>query len=196
MTPIIDLIPTVGDHLALDFLNTAPLAGSVEGLVDGACLRAWLAGVAIRPPGQVPLVPSDEDAEAARRFREWFRGFVAQNAGRPLDGTTQSQLGPLNALLAEHVWIQQIESVQTRGRTGLILSRHSVPTSGSAWAVQVTEAIIDLLCEQNFTRVKRCENPRCSLWFLDRSPTGKRRWCSMATCGNQAKVAAHRKRRA
>jgi predicted RNA-binding Zn ribbon-like protein len=30
--------------------------------------------------------------------------------------------------------------------------------------------------------------------FVDRSPGGKRRWCDMRTCGNQAKVARHRAR--
>ncbi|HEX9739118.1 MAG TPA: CGNR zinc finger domain-containing protein, partial [Candidatus Limnocylindria bacterium] len=28
----------------------------------------------------------------------------------------------------------------------------------------------------------------------DRSPTGRRRWCDMRTCGNQAKAARHRAR--
>ena len=35
----------------------------------------------------------------------------------------------------------------------------------------------------------------CSWRFVDRSPTGRRRWCDMRTCGNRAKVARHRARR-
>jgi predicted RNA-binding Zn ribbon-like protein len=31
--------------------------------------------------------------------------------------------------------------------------------------------------------------PSCGWLFLD--PRGRRRWCSMATCGNRAKVRAH-----
>jgi predicted RNA-binding Zn ribbon-like protein len=30
--------------------------------------------------------------------------------------------------------------------------------------------------------------------FFDSSPTGRRRWCDMATCGNRAKAARHRAR--
>ena len=30
--------------------------------------------------------------------------------------------------------------------------------------------------------------------FYDRSPAGRRRWCSMRTCGNEAKVRRHRER--
>jgi predicted RNA-binding Zn ribbon-like protein len=39
-------------------------------------------------------------------------------------------------------------------------------------------------------RLKRCEG--CGEVFLDRSPAGRRRWCSMATCGNRAKARRHR----
>jgi predicted RNA-binding Zn ribbon-like protein len=43
------------------------------------------------------------------------------------------------------------------------------------------------------TRVKECENPSCSLLFLDDSQA-RRRWCSMDRCGNLAKVAGYRSR--
>ena len=35
----------------------------------------------------------------------------------------------------------------------------------------------------------------CSARFYDRSPAGRRRWCSMQTCGNAAKARRHRARR-
>jgi predicted RNA-binding Zn ribbon-like protein len=31
-----------------------------------------------------------------------------------------------------------------------------------------------------------------NLSVLDDSPAGRRRWCSMAVCGNRSKAAAHR----
>jgi predicted RNA-binding Zn ribbon-like protein len=34
-----------------------------------------------------------------------------------------------------------------------------------------------------------------SVVFYDESPTGRRRWCDMSTCGNRAKAARHRARR-
>jgi len=43
-------------------------------------------------------------------------------------------------------------------------------------------------------RVKECENPGCSLLFLDDSQARRRRWCSMDRCGNLAKVAGYRSR--
>jgi predicted RNA-binding Zn ribbon-like protein len=42
--------------------------------------------------------------------------------------------------------------------------------------------------------VRKCANPTCLLYFYDASRTGRRRWCSMAVCGNRMKVAAHARR--
>jgi predicted RNA-binding Zn ribbon-like protein len=44
------------------------------------------------------------------------------------------------------------------------------------------------------SQIKRCANPRCVLYFRDTSRTRRRRWCSMAVCGNRMKVAAHARR--
>jgi predicted RNA-binding Zn ribbon-like protein len=42
--------------------------------------------------------------------------------------------------------------------------------------------------------IRSCEEARCRMLFLDRSRGRRRRWCSMAECGNRAKVALHRER--
>jgi predicted RNA-binding Zn ribbon-like protein len=41
-------------------------------------------------------------------------------------------------------------------------------------------------------RLRICPGPGCRGRFLDDSPAGRRRWCSMAVCGNRSKAAAHR----
>lgn len=41
-------------------------------------------------------------------------------------------------------------------------------------------------------RVRRCAGYDCELIFFDHSRPNARRWCSMARCGNRAKVRAHR----
>jgi len=47
----------------------------------------------------------------------------------------------------------------------------------------------DLFTGERLQRVRNCE--RCSWLYLDRSRGRARRWCSMALCGNRAKVARH-----
>jgi predicted RNA-binding Zn ribbon-like protein len=42
--------------------------------------------------------------------------------------------------------------------------------------------------EAERARVRICASDTCSSRFYDRSPAARRRWCSMAMCGNQAKA--------
>jgi predicted RNA-binding Zn ribbon-like protein len=43
-------------------------------------------------------------------------------------------------------------------------------------------------------RVRICGSATCSARFYDRSPAARRRWCSMALCGNQEKARRYRAR--
>jgi len=54
---------------------------------------------------------------------------------------------------------------------------------------------IDLLAGPLAGRVRECGRPDCALLFVDTSRAGRRRWCSMETCGNKAKTSAYRARR-
>lgn len=52
----------------------------------------------------------------------------------------------------------------------------------------------ELITESPNENLKRCANPDCLILFYDDSRTHRRRWCSMALCGNRSKVAAFAKR--
>lgn len=41
-------------------------------------------------------------------------------------------------------------------------------------------------------RVRECEHEDCWLLFVDESRAGRRRWCSMETCGTRTKMARYR----
>ena len=58
----------------------------------------------------------------------------------------------------------------------------------------LAEAAALLLAEGDFALIRMCEHPDCTRWFYDRTKSHKRRWCSMALCGNRHKVAEYRKR--
>lgn len=53
-------------------------------------------------------------------------------------------------------------------------------------------AVADLLVSDDVRRVRSCPGHGCGWLFLD--PTGRRRWCQMAVCGNRAKQARIRER--
>jgi predicted RNA-binding Zn ribbon-like protein len=69
--------------------------------------------------------------------------------------------------------------------------RHAETPVNDALAV-IAEAIVDELASGRPERFRVCANDSCRWTFFDSSPTGRRRWCDMATCGNRAKAARHR----
>jgi predicted RNA-binding Zn ribbon-like protein len=54
----------------------------------------------------------------------------------------------------------------------------------------VARSAAELVAEGAKARLRLCANPNCGLFFYDKSRTHRRRWCSMAICGNRSKVAA------
>jgi len=60
----------------------------------------------------------------------------------------------------------------------------------------VLKSAADLLTSPELRRVKQCADDRgCGFLFLDRSKNLSRRWCSMKSCGNRAKVLGYYRRR-
>ncbi|HUC53758.1 MAG TPA: CGNR zinc finger domain-containing protein [Candidatus Cybelea sp.] len=54
----------------------------------------------------------------------------------------------------------------------------------------------EIIAEGATARLRLCANPQCGLYFYDDSRTRRRRWCSMAVCGNRNKVAAFARKHA
>jgi len=59
----------------------------------------------------------------------------------------------------------------------------------------IADALVKLVTDEKFEYVRQCEAHNCVLLFHDLSKSHRRRWCSMATCGNRMKVAAFRNRK-
>lgn len=190
----------VGDHLALDFLNTiaTPKDVPVEWLRDGQDLIDWLeqakiigADVASRFQAPKHRRALDETAVKAQDFRDWLRGFVTRHMGRPLTAAAAKGLGPLNELLAADRSYPVVEAV-----SGELRVRRTRRWEGPEELLHpLAEMAADLLCSEDFSLIRACEGHACTLLFLDRTKAHGRRWCSMAVCGNRAKAAAHRARK-
>jgi predicted RNA-binding Zn ribbon-like protein len=188
----------VGEHLALDFLNSIakPADVPVDWLQSGRHLIDWLdqAGVfATKALAEFQRVHStrtlDKAADDARDFREWLRAEVRGWLGESAVQMTARELRPLNDLLAQGKSYQQVDAGPPPSMTTVR------PTNDASQLLQpLAEAAADLLCHQDFTLVRACEGKGCTLIFLDKTKSHQRRWCSMALCGNRAKVAAFRDR--
>ncbi|HVX10554.1 MAG TPA: ABATE domain-containing protein [Pirellulales bacterium] len=195
----------VADHLALDFLNTlaTPQGAPIDWLRDGNDLIDWL-----KQAGTIERTDTanirewdrdavDEIARQAREFRQWLRAFVVARMGKPVRATAAA-LAPLNELLAAENSFQKVEAVG-RGagdRNGLLLRRGNRWREPRELLVPIAAAAADLICNRDFRLIRSCEGSGCVLLFLDQTKARVRRWCSMAVCGNRAKAAAHRARKA
>jgi predicted RNA-binding Zn ribbon-like protein len=201
----------VGDHLAMDFINSTatPDGEPVEWLAHGPDLVDWLERAGVIEPDVAKRLRRDGDRAAldrtaaeARELRSWLRAVVLEHEGRALPVLSPEALAPLNRMLA-------------RDRSHLVVSHlvvshlvvepnhdHQHARRIRDWAEPgqllqpIAEAIADLVCHVDFRLVRACEGTACTLIFLDRTKAHRRRWCSMAACGNRAKVAAHRARAA
>lgn len=192
----------VGDHLALDFLNTVatPKDVSIEWLRDGRDLIDWLEQAKIIATDVASRFRASKDQRAlnrvagkAREFRDWLRGFVTQHMGKPLATVAAKALVPLNDLLAGDTSYPVVEAVGSE--QGLRVRRVRRWESPDELLHPIAEAAADLICSTDFRLIRACEGSDCSLLFLDRTKAHGRRWCSMAVCGNRAKAAAHRARK-
>jgi predicted RNA-binding Zn ribbon-like protein len=193
----------VADAVGLDFLNSVatPVDTEVDWIDDGDGLLAWLAQAQLAPaktletlrtqamPGEI-----DNVAAQARSLRDWFRGFVRQHKGRPLTSKALDELVPLNRLLERDEGFGRIVSDDQSRASGLALRTMRRWRSPEALLLPIGEALAKFICEEDFSNVKACEGPGCTLMFADHTRGHARRWCSMAICGNRAKQAAHRQR--
>jgi predicted RNA-binding Zn ribbon-like protein len=201
----------IADNVGLDFLNTiaVPVDSKVEWLSSGKDLLAWLKQARLVPDDVLnafrsSAVPGELDATAAeaRALRDWFKPFVYNHLGRPIDAAALLELEPLNQLLMREEEFGQIvvrDRKPDRGqkkseRTGLTWRPQRRWHSPESLLLPLARSLANLICTEDFTYVKACEGPPCTLLFVDRTRGHARRWCSMAVCGNRAKQAAHRNR--
>lgn len=184
----------IGGDPALDFCNTGagwggPVSARQEWLrsYDHLAVWAWHAGLI-----------EEQDAERLRRTAKRSRTTataVLTDARRLRTVLRRAVLDPQDARALGMV-TGYVRRAWTRAslQPGSPSPQWVIPEStGLAWPLlEVARAAGDLLTSEDIERVKICDCPQCGWLFIDR--TGRRRWCSMSTCGNRAKVMAYARR--
>jgi hypothetical protein len=186
----------VGGHPALEFCNTwagwggPPLRGS-EYLRDYGALAVWAGYQELIDPETMTTLR----AEAERVSDLAERALAAARELRA--GLYASLLDPMDA--ASFAVVRRYAE-QASGRLGLVLDKEGL----ARWHIPVAAGLItpvlavawsaaELLGESRRHQVRACPGEGCGWLFLD--PRGRRKWCSMAACGNRAKVNAYLRRR-
>jgi predicted RNA-binding Zn ribbon-like protein len=189
----------IGGRLCVDFANTVYAPPSRDGALAGFD----------------DVVTFLEDAGAvdggrARRLRTLARASPRRSATAFVRALAMRHM--LRALLAalaagepvRRQWVELVNEIlrsdpgylQLIARDGgWFLTPVASREDPLAALVPVACSAAELLQEGPGAPVRKCAGPECVLYFYDVSRTGKRRWCSMAVCGNRTKVAAHAARR-
>ena len=210
--PLREVVPTspprppaifTADSLGLDFLNSVatPVDREIDWIDSGEGLLAWLEQARLVPAEvldglRAQAIPRELDSVAAqaRKLREWFRTFVHAHRGGPLIAKDLEELEPLNRLLERDEAFGRIVGRDRGNPPGLQVRMMRRWRSPAALLLPIAEALAKFVSEEDFSKVKACEGRSCTLMFVDQTRGGRRRWCSMAICGNRAKQAAHRHR--
>ena len=187
----------LGNHLALDFLNTCPVQNgeAVELLPDFDALVRWFQAADLLSSREAASLRQQwgESAraqhvvEAMRELRERLRKEVlAWERG----GTVhRAAIGELNHLMAEHPMLTRLKASGITSTTELWFD----PRRPEDLFAPVAHSAAMLFADVDRNRVRKCG--QCVLHFYDTSKKGTRRWCSMQLCGNRLKVAAYAARR-
>lgn len=189
----------LANNLGLDLVNTrivdnganVDLLGSFDDLLEWAVATGLL-----------------DKMQAAKSKRKWsgtreadslfrkalaFRDSLREMADDLVHSrrVSKSALGQLNAILRRKSGFFEVQHVGDKFEKQF----HSEIGDINGLLVPIAESAADLLCFGDLAQVKKCENETCVLHFYDTSKNHRRRWCSMAVCGNRAKANAFYKRK-
>ena len=189
---------SLGGRLAVDYANTAhfPLGG-------GDALRSWrgllsFLSVArvITPDRERGLLEWEHSATPATqqllRSAVRLRTAIREALVAIADGAVirEAAVAPINEILAI-----------TEGHDALAweagvwqLRFHAREESLEWLLAAIARSAAEIITEGPRAPLRRCANPACGFIFYDTSRTHRRRWCSMAVCGNRSKVAAFARR--
>jgi predicted RNA-binding Zn ribbon-like protein len=191
--------PEQADELFISFGNTLEYERGqpVDALPDVTALLRWLreqrllSGRGLAAEAGRLRHDADEAShriERYRHLRELLHAVAAEvtENGHP----SAEQLRALNHILRHGLHYHQLE----RDPDGTRYTFAQVGDRLDQARATIASSLAQFLADDAPSRLRVCANPGCRYLFIDRSPTGRRRWCDMRTCGNQAKVARHRAR--
>lgn len=180
--PTPETIKLQGGSLALDFANTADwtadqaIIEAQDVLLEPDSLERWGArlGVAGRPGGP-------DELELARGLRSALHAIFSALAND--EQPDQFSLSRLRFAYAQAVAAGTLVRHEADGPFGLEWSEDEPRRVRFAVAADAVALLAD---PARMARLHRCPGRDCGWVFLDTS--GRRRWCSMATCGSREKM--------
>lgn len=186
-------------HVALDFVNTA--AGlnrdprdwidSYDALLDWAGL-AGLFDAPLLSKLAARSRDRPQEAQSALAGARTLRAAIFTLVHHHRDATP----APMSAVQTLQHWCRRAGGALTlQPREDGVLQPSLEACGLDAVAASVALSAADLFSRPIAGHIGVCEGHNCGWLFLDTSPTRRRRWCDMKTCGNAAKASRHYRRK-
>lgn len=186
----------IGNNLSVDFINTEIVenGAAVDLLGTLQELAGWATAVKLLNSREAKKMLATVGAEAAdflRQVKE-FRRILRQTVTRLANGETvqPTAIQAINRALLDKSGFVEIAATAE----GFEKQFRAASNNPAQLLAAIAESAADLLCYGNLLYLRKCENPNCVLYFYDTTKNHRRRWCSMAGCGNRAKAAAFYRR--
>ena len=135
------------------------------------------------------------DPEAAERVLAKIRR-VRDSLRKVAYAVAEDRPAPVSALAEVNRALRAREIIELEpAADGIRVGHRHVGDPVDDALARLAQPVVQAIAAGHEDRFRICANDECLWVFYDESPTGRRRWCNMATCGNRAKAARHRARR-
>lgn len=197
----------VGGHVVIDLVNTVTARDAepvdwLDGyprLLDWAALTGHFAPADLTALRGLAASEPVRAAQALARVRELreavhdlLTALIPQGAPAPTEAEAQTEaVERLEAHWKSAAARARLTLRGTAPELRVDLGTSELDLPGHELALRA----FDLLRELPWERARVCLGTRCGWVFVDSSRGGRRRWCSMATCGNSAKGRTHYRRK-
>jgi predicted RNA-binding Zn ribbon-like protein len=178
-----ETIKLQGGRLCLDFANSVDWSadhvpiGVEEGIADADELRRW--GRRMGVEGGLPTHAEFQAAIALREALHLTFAAIAHGEAPPEDA--------LERIAVDHA--EATAAAEFGAADGAWRLDWPASEPRRVRFSAVVDAVALLADAERLARVRQCPGRNCGWLFLDTS--GRRHWCSMATCGSRAKMRRH-----
>jgi predicted RNA-binding Zn ribbon-like protein len=164
-----------GLELIRRFENTVDLPNGPDELDTVERAGAWFLSHGLAP------VTDERHLGLVRAFRETLRDLLSANNGEGDSPAAWERLRPFLATTRLGLAVDPSRGLELR-------PEDKGPIASLLAIIYESELL------GTWSRLRACRKGTCRFAYYDRTKNGSRAWCSMATCGNQAKAQRRRQR--
>ena len=193
-----DVLRRLGGRAAVDFVNTVDHdRPDPETLKSYADFVAWSEAAGLFTAAQAKRLRSAARADPDEAGAQLGKAMQLRELARRLfEARAHGRAPPRGDLVELNRMIGELHDRKLLSAVGLGFARaEGDAVDLSAPLSAILDELANFLVSVDFHHLGRCQGPDCGWFFIDKTPKRRRRWCSMASCGNREKAHRHYVRR-